>query len=292
MKSANRPALLRFARIDEKIRSGSWPNAPSLAGELEVAPRTIHRDVEFLRDQFHAPIAFDTRKNGYYYSNPSFRLPYFQVSEGECIASAWPAPTWATASPSNSCTGPSVTAGSWRSPTGPPRATGRRLVDPYHLASIDGDWYLIAYCHRRQDVLMFSPARIRAVKETGQTFERPADFCIGKYLDVGFRKLRGTGPPQTVRLRFSAPAARYVREKTWHPTQKLRRHADGTLTLTFRVDHLLEVKRWVLSFGADCEVLGPKELQKQVAAEVAKMMDALLSLPLFSRQINHRTDIV
>src|SRR5262245_4054006 len=86
MKSAVRPALLRFAVIDEKLRSRSWPNATSLARELEVTPRTIHRDFEFLREQLRAPIAFDAHKNGYYYSEVSYRLPYFQVSEGECVA--------------------------------------------------------------------------------------------------------------------------------------------------------------------------------------------------------------
>jgi predicted DNA-binding transcriptional regulator YafY len=86
MKSAKRPALLRFAVIDEKLHRKSWPNASTLARELEVAPRTIHRDIEFLRDQRRAPIAFDPKKNGYYYTEPSFRLPYFSVSEGECLA--------------------------------------------------------------------------------------------------------------------------------------------------------------------------------------------------------------
>ena len=82
MKSAVRPALLRFAVIDEKLRNRSWPNVSGLAKELEVTPRTIYRDVEFLREQLHARIAFDSRKNGYYYSETSFRLPYFPVSEG------------------------------------------------------------------------------------------------------------------------------------------------------------------------------------------------------------------
>src|SRR6516164_10280712 len=86
MKSAVRPALLRFAVIDEKLRSRSWPNASSLARELEVTPRTIHRDFEFLRDQLRAPIVFDSRKNGYYYSDSSYQLPYFPVTEGECVA--------------------------------------------------------------------------------------------------------------------------------------------------------------------------------------------------------------
>jgi predicted DNA-binding transcriptional regulator YafY len=118
---------------------------------------------------------------------------------------------------------------------------------------------------------MFSPARIREMRQTGKTFEKPGDFRINDYLDVGFRKLRGTGPAQTIRLRFVPKAARYVLEKVWHPTQKLREHRDGKLTLTFRVNHLLEVKRWVLSFGADCEVLGPKELKAEILAVFSDM---------------------
>src|SRR5216683_1851508 len=86
MKSAKRPALARFAFIDEKLHSQSWPNASSLARELEVTTRTIHRDIEYLRDQRKAPIAFDPKKNGYFYTEPSFRLPHFSVSEGECLA--------------------------------------------------------------------------------------------------------------------------------------------------------------------------------------------------------------
>ena len=97
---------------------------------------------------------------------------------------------------------------------------------------------------------MFGPPRIREVRETvASKFERPADFCINDYLDVGFRKVRGDGPGQTVRLRFTARLPRYVREKEWHPTQKQRSHADGALTLTFSVNHLLEVKRWACRVG-------------------------------------------
>jgi predicted DNA-binding transcriptional regulator YafY len=320
MKSAKRPALLRFARIDEKLRSGSWPNASSLARDLEVTPRTIHRDVEFLRDQYHAPIAFDPHKNGYYYSEASYALPYIRVSEGECLAlflaerllqqyrgTLFAADISRLFHKVVDLLGEPITinlqhladAISFRQHstgvgdvqrfdqlhratragrqleivywTASRDETCRRVVDPYHLASVDGDWYLIAYCHRREEVLMFSPQRIRALRETGASFERPADFRINDYLDVGFRKVRGSGSAQTVRLRFAAQTARYVREKVWHPTQRLRENADGSLTLTFRVNHLLEVKRWVLSFGAECDVIAPVQLKEQILSEMKKM---------------------
>lgn len=150
--------------------------------------------------------------------------------------------------------------------------TARRRIDPYHLAAIDGDWYLLAYCHLREEVRMFAPARVRQLRETGGRFDRPTEFRAADYLDVGFRKVRGSGPAQTVSLRFSPLVARYVREKTWHSSQKLEVHPDGGLILTLRVNHLVEVKRWALSFGAECEVLEPEELREEITHETRKVL--------------------
>ena len=149
--------------------------------------------------------------------------------------------------------------------------TTRRLVDPYHLASVEGDLFLVGYCHLREEVRMFAPARIRSVKLTGKQIERPPDFRIADYLDAGFRKMRGTGPARLVRLRFAPAIARYVREREWHKTQELQEEADGSLLLTLRVNHLLEVKRWALSLAGDCEVLEPPDLREEIVAEIARM---------------------
>ena len=321
MHAVSRSPLQRFAHIDQAVRSGRWPNGPKLATELEVSVRTIYRDIEFMRDRLHAPVSYDANRKGFYYTNQSFRLPGFAVSEGEYLAlflaerllqqyrgtsfasdiarlfrkvtDLLPAPVMIDLDHLNEQVsfrhqgiepgdirrfeqlhrsireGRQLEIVYW---TASRDVTGRRLIDPYHLASIDGDWYLAAYCHLREEVRLFSPSRIRELRETGESFERPADFRINEYLDVGFRKMRGAGPMEIVRLLFTPQAARYVREKVWHPTQKLREHADGSLTLTFRVNHLLEVKRWVLSFGADCEVLGPKILQQQICTELEEMV--------------------
>src|SRR6202034_559565 len=46
-----------------------------------------------------------------------------------------------------------------------------RLVDPYHLANINGEWYLFAYDHARKDIRKFVPSRMLDIKPTGKTFE-------------------------------------------------------------------------------------------------------------------------
>jgi len=150
--------------------------------------------------------------------------------------------------------------------------TCHRIVDPYHLAGLNGDWYLIAYCHLREDVRMFAPSRIRSLRITGEQFERPADFRIAGYLDASFGAVRGSGPPRRIRLRFTPETARYVREKLWHSTQRIEEEPDGGLVLTLEVSHFLDVKRWALSYGAGCAVLEPAELRRDVAEEVGRMM--------------------
>src|ERR1700688_4527251 len=86
MRLASRPALVRLAVIDREIRGGRLPNANSLARQLEVNPRTVHRDLDCLRDQLGAPLEFDRDRNGYYYTNASWLIPYPQLSEGELLA--------------------------------------------------------------------------------------------------------------------------------------------------------------------------------------------------------------
>jgi predicted DNA-binding transcriptional regulator YafY len=39
-----------------------------------------------MRDDPHAPIAFDRASRGYYYADPTFRLPLVQMSQGEMLA--------------------------------------------------------------------------------------------------------------------------------------------------------------------------------------------------------------
>ena len=86
MYPATRPPLRRIMEIDFALRTGGWPNCSTLALELEVDPRTIGRDIEFMRDQLAAPVEFDSVHNGYFYTEPTYCLPYLQLTEGELLS--------------------------------------------------------------------------------------------------------------------------------------------------------------------------------------------------------------
>ena len=71
-----------------------------------------------------------------------------------------------------------------------------------------------------------------------------------------------------VKVRISPGWARWVAEKIWHESQKITKLPDGSLEITFRVAGLDEIKRWVLSFGPECQVLEPEKLRRLVQQDL------------------------
>ena len=150
-------------------------------------------------------------------------------------------------------------------------AEGDRLVNPYHLVSIDGQWFLVAYCHDRAQVRMFNASRVRTWTSCDESFIVPNAFDIKTYLGRSMAMFRGRDDEvYTVRLLFSGEAVRYVRELTWHPTQRAEATPDGDWLVRFEVSHLREAERLALSWGAECLVLGPPELRARVAQTLAR----------------------
>lgn len=151
-------------------------------------------------------------------------------------------------------------------------APERRLVDPYHLANINGEWYLFAYDHLRQDVRTFVPARIQSLRDTGRTFRPPAGFSVDNRLRGSFGVHEGEGRFEVV-LRFSARVADYIREKRWHPSQVLSELDGGGVELRLRLSSLVEIERWILGWAGEVRVVHPPEL----AAAVTTAARAILA---------------
>ncbi len=148
-----------------------------------------------------------------------------------------------------------------------------RRVDPYHLANINGEWYLFAFDHLRRAVRTFVPGRIQALRPTGQTFPKPAGFSMDARLRHSFGVHSGEGR-YDVRLRFTPRVADYIREKRWHPSQQLRDLPDGGVELHLRLSSLVEIQRWVLGWGGEVTVQEPPELIAAVQAAARALLEA------------------
>jgi predicted DNA-binding transcriptional regulator YafY len=147
----------------------------------------------------------------------------------------------------------------------------QRVIEPYQLYNVRGDWQVIAFDRLRGQVRNFAVSRIEEWKLLkARRFTRDPDFLLESYLAQGFLAEHGDAPVEVV-IWFDVYQARYIRERQTHSTQQIEEHADGTLTLRFRSGALDEVRRWVMSYGTHAEVKAPASLRAEVATEAVAM---------------------
>lgn len=155
----------------------------------------------------------------------------------------------------------------------PGRSATVRELDPYHAIRYDCDWYVIGHCHLRNKVRTFSLSRIMHASMGEASFALPDDFNFQQITSSRFGVHWGEAEEQ-VKIWFTPEAAPYVLERKWHPSQDIKNNKDGSITLWLRVNHLLELKRWVLSWGKDARVLAPEKLIQDISSEIAHMAGA------------------
>lgn len=149
-----------------------------------------------------------------------------------------------------------------------------RRIDPYHLTLHGGGFYVVARCHLRDALRIFAVERVRECELTATRFQPAEGFDAETYLAGAWGILRGD--IVTVKVRFARTLARYIRERLWHPTQAFRDLTDGRLDVTMRVADTLEVRRWILGYGSEAEVLEPAALREALRREAEAVARRLM----------------
>jgi predicted DNA-binding transcriptional regulator YafY len=137
------------------------------------------------------------------------------------------------------------------------------LLEPYHLVAYHENWYLLALNTAAGRMETFALSRCRSLAGTGQHFSRPAAFDPKAFFKDAFGISQADGP-WNVCLLFAREVATYIRERTWHPSQRLRQRRDGTLELRLETSSRKELTQWILSWMPHVRVLAPPELRERV----------------------------
>ena len=151
----------------------------------------------------------------------------------------------------------------------PTRQPREARVRPYLIEpSADSHaLYLIGFDETKGGLRTFKLERIRSLAISPVAFEPPPDGEIEAALDRAWG-IVADQPVVEVVLRFAPSVASRVAETTWHPTQAAVRNADGSLTWRARVSGTLEIRPWILGWGADVEVLEPEALRAEIGGIV------------------------
>lgn len=315
----------RLIELDRKIRDGCYPNCLTFAQDWCVSQKTVQRDIDFLRDQCGAPLAYDRERKGFYYEDKSWWLRSVALSEGELMGVLLAARVaqqyrgspvakqiertfekLAEMLPDKVAVNPTLLYDRFTFTAPPAKPIDERVwstvvrgllarrtlkivyrtfdggvaegkesrIDPYHIANLQGEWYVFGVHHGHDDVRQFAMGRIIKAGLTDKPFTVPPSFDPAELLEGTFARYAGDGEVKTVRILFDKEVAGWIEEREWQPQQKLKRLKNGDIALEFPAKGLYEVQRWVLSWGRWAKVLGPDELTEALRTEIRSMAAA------------------
>jgi predicted DNA-binding transcriptional regulator YafY len=162
-------------------------------------------------------------------------------------------------------------AGTYRSPH-----EGREVklqLHPYRLCLIKQACYLIARLNGEDAPRTYRVTRFKTLRMLEANAEVTEEFDLKEYFGNAWAVYRGD-KTHDVEIEFTKDAVDTVLEGIWHHTQKVRKNKNGSVTLTFRVDGLNEILRWVLGWGSRATVIKPPELREMVVAQLRQSIEA------------------
>lgn len=148
--------------------------------------------------------------------------------------------------------------------------TSERTVEPHGIAFVEGWFQLDGWDREVGAWRTFLPTRMRSFEETSQHFQR-RDWNPDVEYAGAFRRKRGS-EDHVVEVLLSPRVAFMAEEIEQHPSQRIvQANEDGSVVVQWRLSYLFEVLNWVLSLGAEAQVLQPPRLVDLVRTSIGDM---------------------
>lgn len=152
----------------------------------------------------------------------------------------------------------------------PHDAAKTRHVRPLHLARLDYQWILIAFDVPQNAIRKYVISRIESLERLDTPFEPPSDFNLNDYLSGSLGRHTGDSEHSVV-LEFDAFAAPYIKEERWRPERQIEDLPDGGIRVSMTLNNLVDIRRYLLSWGQHAIALEPAELRDAVHSELVAM---------------------
>lgn len=138
------------------------------------------------------------------------------------------------------------------------------VIHPLHLTFRENHWYLLAFSERHGEVRLFRVSRIREAEMQPQKFRKPTRFDPDTWFERSWG-VWGKTDEVIVKIKFSARVAPIVKETHGRRFYKTEMQPDGSMICTAETYGTREISWWILSWGADAEVLEPDYLRQEFA---------------------------
>ena len=141
----------------------------------------------------------------------------------------------------------------------------QREVSPQRLINYRNNWYLDAWCHKRDYYRTFAMECISSISKSTAPYKSVSCAEMDSYFQASYGIYAGDDIA-TATIRFSPDIARSIAKETWHPKQQgtLTEEGHYLLSLPFNRQHPQELVMDVARFGGKAEIISPDELRQQL----------------------------
>jgi len=156
-----------------------------------------------------------------------------------------------------------------------------REVDPLGLVARANRWYLVA--SRGEEQRTYRVSRIRSAQLVPDRCNRPVEFDLAAYWEASTNRFRDHLPRYDATFLVTQHILPWVCYRSWRLIEQ--RPVGERFRVSLRFDAPEEARQFALGFGAELEVLEPKELRDHVIATaravVAAYSDPAVVRPTF-----------
>ncbi len=142
----------------------------------------------------------------------------------------------------------------------------KRIIEPIQIEFAEGHWHIIAFCRTRGDYRKFKLVRIRNM-ELGEGFIRKP---ISREEIKNIFKQSYDKRSILVTLRFSNKIGEQLSE--YFPKDKIKPIEEGGYMVEDFFPEDEGLKRFILSFGEECEVMAPQKLREDIFEYIKKII--------------------
>lgn len=137
-----------------------------------------------------------------------------------------------------------------------------REVEPYFIIFRGHAFYFVGYCHLRKEFRTFRIDRVTDIEIIDKTFLKDSGILPETYFEGSWGVF--SGEPVDVEVIFSGTAAKVVNSATHHPDEKVEQLDSDRVRFTVTTRGVEEIRRWILGFGDEAEVLAPDSLRDEL----------------------------
>ena len=138
----------------------------------------------------------------------------------------------------------------------------------------NGGLYAVGYDYLTHRVGAVRLQWVKRVQLLTGKYEVPSQWDRRHYLAGAWGIIRSSvnGPAQEVVLAFAPEVTPQVQERMRHTVQSFRINTDSRCVVQMQVADWREMLPWIRSWGTSVEVLEPKALRDEIAAEAARLV--------------------